>query len=102
MEIPHRRGSSRRSAEKPGGDVGDDVGVGVSAPLAVADEVESGLLLDGDGVADGGVHARRRGGLRGLDAGNVGEHLLHHQGTWKAPDDAGGEGNGGVLLGDGH
>ena len=41
-----------------GGDVGDDVGVGVPAPLAVADEVEPGLLLDGDGVADGGVHAR--------------------------------------------
>ena len=73
---------------EPGGDVGDDVGVCVPAPLAVADEVESRLLLDGDGVADGGVHARRRGGLRGLDAGNVGEHVLHHEGSREASDDA--------------
>ena len=83
--------STRLLAEVGGearGNVGDDVGVGVPAPLAVADEVESGLLLDGDGVADGGVHAWRRGGLRGLDARNVGEHLLHHQGTWEASDDA--------------
>ena len=85
-----------------GSDVGDDVGVGVPAPLAVADEVESGLFLDGDGVPDGGVHAGGRGGLRGLGAGDVGEHVLHHEWAGEASDDAGGEGDGGVFRGDGH
>ncbi len=74
------------------GDIGDYVGVGVSAPFAVADEVESGLFLDGDCVLHGGVHAGGRGGAGGLNAGDVGEHFLDHEGAGEAADDGGGEG----------